>query len=297
MCIAARDGKAAAMQVAKMLREPPPLCREVVTHLIAGASWFTCALLKGHKEVGHRAAGNCLKHGPYLGDPWSVPQCPKWPDCARPSGPSAPKVEKEINDVNADVVLGHVNALLASPDSGRDIETKIEEITPTETASAPQNGTTEEWAIADKAARKIVARIINDPHFKKEGLLLWFFIGIKQDIQAACVEYSAAAPSVAGTQPTPTFNDVAVWLRNVETRDWNQDERNDIYRLLIGFYADFCPGAAQGTPQVEAAISEIVQYFKDLHSVTYEEMHEDFRHILRKHGVGAPAQPGPEEKR
>jgi hypothetical protein len=68
--------------------EQPPLCKEVVAYLIAGALWFACALPKGHKEEGHRAAGNCFKHGPYLGKPSSVPQCPKWPDCidgARPS--------------------------------------------------------------------------------------------------------------------------------------------------------------------------------------------------------------------
>lgn len=57
------------------------LCGEFVAYLIAGASWFTCALPKDHKEKEHRAAGNCLAHGPYLGEPNTPPQCPQWPKC------------------------------------------------------------------------------------------------------------------------------------------------------------------------------------------------------------------------
>ena len=58
------------------------LCRECVIHFIAReGSFFPCALEKHHIAVGHRAAGNCFKHGPYLGEIGAVPQCPKWPDC------------------------------------------------------------------------------------------------------------------------------------------------------------------------------------------------------------------------
>jgi hypothetical protein len=59
---------------------PPSLCGAVVISFIAGASWFPCALSAGHVG-GHRAAGNCFKHGYYLGEERSVPHCPKWPEC------------------------------------------------------------------------------------------------------------------------------------------------------------------------------------------------------------------------
>ena len=59
---------------------PPSLCGAVVISFIAGASWFPCALSAGHVG-GHRAAGNCFKHGYYLGEEGSVPHCPKWPEC------------------------------------------------------------------------------------------------------------------------------------------------------------------------------------------------------------------------
>lgn len=60
---------------------PEPTCNEVVCHLIAGASWFLCALPKGH-DGGHRALGNCFKHGPYYGEQGIPPRCPGWPECA-----------------------------------------------------------------------------------------------------------------------------------------------------------------------------------------------------------------------
>jgi hypothetical protein len=66
-----------------------PLCGEFVTHMIAGASWFPCGDKKGH-EGGHRGAGNCFKHGVYLGEVGAVPQCPQWPNCAQFNSSSAP---------------------------------------------------------------------------------------------------------------------------------------------------------------------------------------------------------------
>ena len=53
-----------------------PKCGAHVCHLIAGASWFPCALSKGH-DGEHRAGGSCSTHGGYLGEPNSPPQCPK----------------------------------------------------------------------------------------------------------------------------------------------------------------------------------------------------------------------------
>jgi len=51
-------------------------CDEHVTHFIAGASWFPCALAKGHEGL-HRGAGNCFEHGEYLGEPNRPPiYCP-----------------------------------------------------------------------------------------------------------------------------------------------------------------------------------------------------------------------------
>jgi hypothetical protein len=74
-----RDARSLLASAAEKI-EPAPKCGEVVIHLIAGASWFPCALNKGH-DKGHRAAGNCFVHGPYLGKEDSVPECPHWPAC------------------------------------------------------------------------------------------------------------------------------------------------------------------------------------------------------------------------
>lgn len=80
----------------------PAPCGEVVTHLIAGASWYPCALPKGH-EGGHRAAGSCVAHGDYLGEVGAPPQCPKWPACVKeimakqyPTVPAAPAPTEKI---------------------------------------------------------------------------------------------------------------------------------------------------------------------------------------------------------
>ncbi len=89
------------------LAEPvatPELCGEVVCHLIAGASWFVCARPK-HHDGGHRAAGNCFAHEPYLGMEGQPPQCPEWPKCisrayATGSQPPAPLPESGEPDDN-----------------------------------------------------------------------------------------------------------------------------------------------------------------------------------------------------
>jgi hypothetical protein len=56
------------------------LCGEHVITVIAGASWISCALDKGH-EGGHRGKGNCFRHGEYFGDVGVFPLCPQWPTC------------------------------------------------------------------------------------------------------------------------------------------------------------------------------------------------------------------------
>jgi hypothetical protein len=58
------------------------LCGEHVITVIAGASWISCALDKGHEE-GHRGKGNCFRHGEYFGDVGAFPQCPQWPTCTQ----------------------------------------------------------------------------------------------------------------------------------------------------------------------------------------------------------------------
>lgn len=69
------------------LPAPPPAekCGEHVQDLIAGASYYECALPKGHSG-GHRAEGECKVHGHYFGEEGAVPQCPRWPDVPAEKG-------------------------------------------------------------------------------------------------------------------------------------------------------------------------------------------------------------------
>ena len=95
------------------------LCKEVVAHLIAGASWFACALPKGH-EGGHRASGNCFTHGEYLGEPFSVPQCPKWPECTQGARlPAAPSPTPSVStDLSNDELLDLAKEFSHGPQGG-----------------------------------------------------------------------------------------------------------------------------------------------------------------------------------
>ena len=92
-----------AFQVEAFLAPEPDhvtqeLCGAVVIHLIAGASWFPCALLKGH-EGGHRAVGNCFKHGYYLGEECAFPQCPQWPKCEEILCAPEPEMPEGVKDL------------------------------------------------------------------------------------------------------------------------------------------------------------------------------------------------------
>lgn len=69
------------MKTARGITPEVEPCGACVAHYIAReGSFYPCALLKGHNGK-HRAAGNCFKHGPYLGQGGTVPQCPQWPSC------------------------------------------------------------------------------------------------------------------------------------------------------------------------------------------------------------------------
>lgn len=52
----------------------------VISFITREGSYFPCGLPKGH-DGGHRASGNCIKHGPYVGEVGAVPQCPYYPNC------------------------------------------------------------------------------------------------------------------------------------------------------------------------------------------------------------------------
>jgi len=135
---------------ASPVQEGPQVCGEVVAHLIAGASWFPCALPKGH-EGGHRAAGNCFTHGAYLGEPSAVPQCPKWPECtkgitlaASPAKAAPPKCLCDCHDDSGtDVCCSDCNPGIFAPSAPEaDLHRQI--------AIAKQNGA--KWiqvAVAD----------------------------------------------------------------------------------------------------------------------------------------------------
>ena len=61
--------------------------------------FFSCVLAVGH-EGECRPGGTCFTHGPYVGEPNKVPQCPRWPECAGYSRAKAqaepsPRVERQ----------------------------------------------------------------------------------------------------------------------------------------------------------------------------------------------------------
>ena len=76
------------------------ICGEYVQHLIAGASYYPCALPKGH-DGGHRAGGTCFKHGTYLGEVGAVPECPQWPTCVQ-ERPVTPQAEPGASEPKLD---------------------------------------------------------------------------------------------------------------------------------------------------------------------------------------------------
>lgn len=47
---------------------------------------FACVLAEGHERE-CCPGGNCVAHGPYVGEPNVFPQCPRWPCCAIPPRP------------------------------------------------------------------------------------------------------------------------------------------------------------------------------------------------------------------
>lgn len=77
--------------------EPEKCGACVITFIAREGLFFPCARPKGH-DGGHRASGNCFKHGVYLGMEGQVPQCPKWPDCANPAEPPVETGEQDKFD-------------------------------------------------------------------------------------------------------------------------------------------------------------------------------------------------------
>lgn len=99
---------------------PAPKCGKPAESMIPrwGMSW-ACMLEPGH-EGDCRGGGNCFKHGEYVG-----PQCPQWPDCAKPPftaqqiesmkavpSPAEDEIDALINEVSPPPLVVEINAAL-----------------------------------------------------------------------------------------------------------------------------------------------------------------------------------------
>jgi len=197
---------------------------------------------------------------------------------ARPSEPSAPKVEPP-NSLLSGITSQSTDEPLIEPDEICPMIFAPRPTQATETASAPcitNSGTYGELPA------KIRDLGLIQPHE-------WDNMTGHQ--QRDWLIENWAAPSVAGTQPTPDVT----WPCDNCGRPFNQ--HYTMARFCVGDRPGkvFC--AAQGTPQVEEIAKEIlVQVLGGNDMVIAEEL-KSVAKILRKHLPGAPAQPGPEEKR
>jgi hypothetical protein len=93
----------------------PPKCREYAGDLIAGASWFACALPKGHEPSthpdainGHIRGGDCFAHGEYIGA-----QCPHWPKCINELLTPKPEAAQPSEAVSPTRLIKAVKELLS----------------------------------------------------------------------------------------------------------------------------------------------------------------------------------------
>lgn len=197
------------------------------------------------------------------------------PRAERPSGPSAPKVEPIIAEMHQ--MANDVEAAFGS-DLSRPTQA-------TDTASAPQGKIGAVMDAQQRLVRDFGKYYAEMPYSgaTKEALFHdWLYIRL--------TEMYAAAPSVAGTPPTLVNPVVAYKNRFGVTApdctfgcDESQyDQRCNIHR----------PGAAQGTPQVEEIAREVLNGIRGVDCATDAEQNY-VRHVLRRYGVGAPAQPGP----
>jgi len=104
------------------------------------------------------------------------------------------------------------------------------------------------------------------------------------------IEAAESAAPVAGTQPTPT---------GVPGDILEHEYRHEHGLLEPGECPKLC--AAQGTPQVEEIARELAEAIRSWQGcLGYEDCttpDDVYAMVLRKHLPGAPAQPGPEEKR
>jgi len=193
---------------------------------------------------------------------------------SHPSGPSAklcdfPFTEK-CSQFEACVRANRCLKNLPEPSAPK-VEPLISDYGPqdeaTETASAPTLTEAVHKAYQDVLGDKIpYIKGQMDHSVNKAAYELWCVI--------AELERIAAATSVAGTQPTPLCP--------------HCDPEDTEYQKQA------CRCAAQGTPQVEALAEDIVFHF----GVQGNPLNlEAMREFLKSHLPGAPAQPGPEEKR
>jgi hypothetical protein len=171
----------------------------------------------------------------------------------------------------------------------------------TETASAPQDDSPYLKCEIGWGGKRCDLCSVGSPSVGLEGVAGRFHLK------------TTAAPSVAGTQPgtVEVYNNLAtgVYLAaaphqaSQPMEEWWRQQ----YLALLEYTKSLHPGAAQGTPQVEEEqmrefLDEAMDYCKDdcsyLTSADRQRVAKGIvEQMAAKHGVGAPAQPGPEEKR
>lgn len=238
-------------------------------------------------------------------------------EAARPSEPSAPKVEPPKywqcpNNESHYLKFGekiygtsvYRQYCIHCPDTEAVFRSRP---TPaTETASAPQDeNALSRITFAAQALLDIGKRDMSNP--KYDGFFEELAISVKES--NAVIHNFAAAPSVAGTQPTarcPKCGEemqggfFRVSVNSTSAIKWRcKGNDESFHEFIINCEAQLRPffsGAAQGTPQVEAALKEIIEVCNYWHHDNLRR-NEQISAILAKHLPGAPAQPGPEEKK
>jgi len=164
----------------------------------------------------------------------------------------------------------------------------------TETASAPHwKGSAFKW-LQENGYKELGQPI----HYEQNG-----HVGYKYPHEILDLYLAAAAPSVAGTQPTRTKEEYEAYRQR--NWDWNLPKWEDLPK----------PGAAQGTPQVEECSPKAVELLATIENADSEEAQAaifelrkllphleqyikwEVEDALTGHLPGAPAQLGPEEKR
>ena len=284
-------------------------------------------------ECGH---DDCPCHGAYFHE---QPMCIS--EAARPSEPSAPKVEPPIQRHYA--IIGdyssidgatrkeacgyrscgkpysdpiHIQPEEMAHEAGSQTrkplsyeEAKKVATQATETASAPQEFLRKEQLVSGleestwgKYTRNGESEMVGNALAWYESAVYWrnqAELGYQPKFDSP----AAAAPSVAGTQPTPC--DFCENKRCSHPLMWHKGRLVHHATGKSGYYpCTRFPGAAQGTPQVEEIARECVKLANKTFNEAMEEdgpsppvfdiRASDFAAILRKHLLGAPDQPGPD---